>query len=113
MTDFIAGKIDRGDYLTVNGEMDFDEECPSVGAISNRPTVASLSSATSSETSPSDSAVARNRPTRVELTFTPRATAVFNAARELWKYYHSQKNHTPSASHPPLYRGEYYVNASF
>jgi hypothetical protein len=83
-----------------------------------------------------DSAVARNCPTRGELLsddsnypvrsastpstlkgnlqplqFSPHATAVFDAGRELWRYYHSPN--TPSASVHPSTRGEYNVNASF
>lgn len=44
------------------------------------------------------------------LTFSEGATAVFNAGRELWKYYHGQ--HFPSVGGVPEGRGGYNVNAS-
>jgi hypothetical protein len=45
------------------------------------------------------------------LQFSDEATAVFNAGRELWKYYHSQK--FPSFGGVSEGRGGYNVNASF
>ena len=33
-----------------------------------------------------------------KITFTPKAQAVFNAGRELWKYYHAQPDANPNAS---------------
>ena len=43
--------------------------------------------------------------------FSPEATAVFDAGRELWKYYHSQQ--FPSSGGVSEVRGGYNVNASF
>jgi hypothetical protein len=92
MTDFIAGKINRSGHIS-NRQMvmDFDEDCPPVVPISDwQDNVADWKSA---------------------LPFSPQAQAVFNAGRELWKYYHSQN--TPSASDHPSMRVEYNVNASY
>jgi hypothetical protein len=103
MTDFIAGKVDvipTAQYSAIT----IDDECPHVASLSPATLVEPISNRRSKQNQP-------HLQHGGELTFSPRSTAVFDAGRELWRYYHSQN--TPSASVHPSTRGEYNANASF
>ena len=76
MTDFIAGKLAPKELRITNGEL----------RNKDRGTLGDLAE---------EKSFVPTEP----LVFSPEAIAVFNAGRELWRYYHAQPNANPNASY--------------
>ena len=114
MTDFIAGLYARRAEFATSGHDRFvaDRACP-VPTKTPEPLVAGMPSAKTAAkinveaTPPQDTSKTslfseENKTSFIPtepLQFSPEATAVFDAGRELWRYYHAQPNANPNASY--------------
>ena len=87
MTDFISGKLGNSNNTAAGGQ----------------PAVKINVEATPPQDTNKTSLFSEEKKTSfiptVPLQFSPKATAVFDAGRELWRYYHAQPNANPNASY--------------